>query len=321
MEAATSSASSANPAAQFEPNIEAIKRRLIKKGVYPTPKIIHILRKKEIQKHNRKLNKIARTQETALLTPSQKQALAEESHFQTLKREYKAFNKAIEARTRRETTTTTTPSGLLVGRPWERIERAKLREIASGSKEFDGGSLKRGNLKELKVLFEDDLKWVLENDVEVEDDDWLKGGKQSAWNPPTGRRDEREAIRFLVARLSGRDVTARDWKLTRIMKQSRLLFTEGQLLRIVEGLGDRGKWEQALAVVEWAYGNKRRRDCKSKFVYTKLLSILGKERKPKEALHIFYLMHSLRRTGIYILIWLHTTALGLHSVKLVFSKS
>ncbi|XVF59262.1 hypothetical protein PTKIN_Ptkin07bG0261400 [Pterospermum kingtungense] len=74
------------------------------------------------------------------------------------------------------------------------------------------------------------------------------------------------------------------------MKQSGLQFTEWQLLRIVEGLGKNGKWRQAMAVVQWLYGNKERRDFRSRFVYTKLLSVLGKAQRPQEALRIFNLM-------------------------------
>lgn len=48
------------------------------------------------------------------------------------------------------------------------------------------------------------------------------------------------------------------------MKQSGLQFTEKQLLRIVEGLGAKGCWKQALSVVEWLYGDKERRLYKSR---------------------------------------------------------
>ncbi|XWS45137.1 hypothetical protein CRYUN_Cryun15aG0111000 [Craigia yunnanensis] len=74
------------------------------------------------------------------------------------------------------------------------------------------------------------------------------------------------------------------------MKLSGLQFIERQLLRIVEGLGKNGKWRQAMAVVQWLYGNKERKDFKSRFVYTKLLSVLGKARRPQEVLRIFNLM-------------------------------
>ncbi|XP_021666354.2 pentatricopeptide repeat-containing protein At5g67570, chloroplastic isoform X2 [Hevea brasiliensis] len=283
MEASTAPSSSPS-APQFQPNIDAIKRRLLRKGVYPTPKITRALRKKEIQKHNRKLTKMAQTQQPPPLTTPQKQALAEESHFQTLKREYRCFTKAIKTETRSGS------SGLLVGRPWEGIERARLREFASGNKEFNGPKLKTENLRELKEIFEDGLTWVLDNDIEIEDDGWLRSENKREFDPFKRRRNDREAIRFLVNRLSSREVTLRDWKLARIMKQSGLRFSEGQLLKIVEELGEKGKWEQAMVIVKWVYNDKDRRDCKSRFVYTKLLSVLRKERRPQEALRIFNLM-------------------------------
>ncbi|KAF2295572.1 hypothetical protein GH714_033221 [Hevea brasiliensis] len=230
---------------------------------------------------------MAQTQQSPPLTTPQKQALAEESHFQTLKREYRCFTKAIKTETRSGS------SGLLVGRPWESIERARLREFASGNKEFNGPKLKTENLRELKEIFEDGLTWVLDNDIEIEDDGWLRSENKREFDPFKRRRNDREAIRFLVNRLSSREVTLRDWKLARIMKQSGLRFSEGQLLKIVEELGEKGKWEQAMVVVKWVYNDKDRRDCKSRFVYTKLLSVLRKERRPQEALRIFNLMRVL----------------------------
>lgn len=187
MEAAVASSSSSLP--QFEPNIEAIKRRLLKRGVYPTPKIVHNLRKKEIQKHNRKLNKDVESQRQALFV------LEEESHFQALKHEYKEFNKAISEERRGES-----GGGLLVGKPWERIERVKLKEIGSGSREFNGGKLKRENLRQLKEVFEGNLKWVFDDDIDVEDSDWLRSGSEEKWDPAKRWRGEGEAIRFLVDR-------------------------------------------------------------------------------------------------------------------------
>ncbi|XP_039032040.1 pentatricopeptide repeat-containing protein At5g67570, chloroplastic isoform X2 [Hibiscus syriacus] len=269
---------------QFEPNTETIKRKLLRKGVHPTPKLIRTLTKREILKHNRKTKQQSQS-ETPSLTASDLQSLAEQSHFLTLKREYKRFSKALNSKTERQG-----PS--LVGNPWERIEGAKLRDLASENEEFHGERLKRQNLKELREMFEEDLRWVLEDDVEVEEDDWLlPAEKQERDLDPSKRwRNEKEAIRFLVDRLSEREITERHWKFVRIMKQSGLQFTEWQLLRIVEGLGKKGNWRQAMAVVQWLYGNKECKDFKSRFVYTKLLSVLGKARRPREALGIFKLM-------------------------------
>ncbi|CAN1777477.1 Pentatricopeptide repeat-containing protein At5g67570, chloroplastic, partial [Linum perenne] len=232
---------------KFQPNVEIIKRRLLNKGVEPTPKIIHTLRKKEIQKHNRRLNKINRTQQLQPLTESEKQILSEVSHFQTVEREYKAFTEAVESKGRNEEENRVR----LVGRPWESMDRVRLKEVASGSKEFDGGKLKRENLMELKETFQGNLTWLLNDDVDFEDDETERSVKESNWEPSIRKRSEGEAIRFLVHKLCCKEVTLKDWKLARMMKQSGLEFTEGQLLKIVETLGAKRKWKQALSAVGW----------------------------------------------------------------------
>ncbi|OMP01796.1 hypothetical protein COLO4_11581 [Corchorus olitorius] len=272
------------PPPQFEPNTENIKRKLLRKGVYPTPRIVRTLRKREIQKHNRKAKKSQ--PETPPPSASELQSLAEESHFLTLKREYKRFSKALNGKKEPRTTSS------LVGKPWERIERAELAELVSKTGEFDGEGLKTENLVELREMFEEDLRWVLDDDVDVEEDDWLltSGKPEREWDPSKRWRNEKEAIRVIVDRLSEREITEKHWKFVRIMKQSGLQFTEWQMLRIVEGLGKKGKWRQAMAVVQWLYGKKEHGDFKSRFVYTKLLSVLGKARRPQEALGVYNLM-------------------------------
>ena len=66
-------------------------------------------------------------------------------------------------------------------------------------------------------------------------------------------------------RLSVREITRKDWKFTRMMKQSELKFTEFQLLKILGGLGDQGCWKQAMEVVEWVYSRKEHRHYKSRY--------------------------------------------------------
>ncbi|TXG59931.1 hypothetical protein EZV62_014504 [Acer yangbiense] len=264
----------------FEPNIDKIKHKLLQHGVFPTPKILRNIRKKEIQKHKRKLAKIQSNDPNPPLTESQQQALDEEEHFHTLKREYKHFTRAITAKNGDE----------LIGKPWERIERLKFRELASGSKEFVGHNLKKENLRELKQMFEEDLNWVLDNDIQLDDDYGSLGGENREFDPAKRWRSEADAIRVLVDRLSAREITLNNWKFVRIMKQSGLQFSESQLLKIVEGLGCKGSWRPAMSVVEWVYGRKEQRDLKSRFVYTKLMAILGKARRPQEVLDIFNLM-------------------------------
>ncbi|XP_057491695.1 pentatricopeptide repeat-containing protein At5g67570, chloroplastic isoform X1 [Actinidia eriantha] len=259
-----------------DPTTDKIKQNLLNKGVYPTPKIIHNLRKKHLQKSLRKSNR-RRASHPPPLTASQKQVLDDEAHFQALKFEYKNFTHAIDAK------------ASMVGKPWERLERHKLRDLASSSKEYGGEKLRSEHLRELSEFLErdcDKFRWLLEDDIEMEEG-WLERENRN-WAPR--KRDEVEAIQFLVDKLSGADLSLKDWKFSRMMKKSELQFTEGQLLRIVEGLGERGQWRQALSVVEWVYSSKEHRHYKSRFVYTKLLAVLGKGRRPREALQIFDLM-------------------------------
>nr|XP_027192449.1 pentatricopeptide repeat-containing protein At5g67570, chloroplastic isoform X2 [Cicer arietinum] len=91
-------------------------------------------------------------------------------------------------------------------------------------------------------------------------------------------------------RLCDREIGAKDWKFSRLMKLSGLPFTEGQLLTILEMLSAKRCWKQALSVIQWVYNSKDQRHNQSRFVYTKLLAVLGKARRPKEALNMFNLM-------------------------------
>ncbi|KAF0928165.1 hypothetical protein E2562_038071 [Oryza meyeriana var. granulata] len=74
------------------------------------------------------------------------------------------------------------------------------------------------------------------------------------------------------------------------MKKADLIYNEDNLLQILEGLEARGNWRQALSVTEWVYNENIYKHRKSRFVYTKLLSILGKARRPTEALRVFTIM-------------------------------
>ncbi|XP_020235014.1 pentatricopeptide repeat-containing protein At5g67570, chloroplastic isoform X1 [Cajanus cajan] len=268
----------AHPVAQFRPDTDKIRRKLVEKGVHPTPKIVHTLRKKEIQKHNRKL----KSQPPPPLTPAQTQALSEEQHFRTLKREFTRVMKA---------TASHDGARVMAGKPWEGIQKVDFLEKTWASKDLGVQKLKRESLTELKEMFEarkkDELKWVFDADLEI-DEVWFDEGYGVRSKTP--KRSESDVIKFLVHRLSDREITMRDWKFSRMMKLSGLPFTEVQLLRIVELLGVKRCWKQALSVVQWVYNYKDHRKFQSRFVYTKLLAVLGKAGRPKEALQIFNMM-------------------------------
>ncbi|CAA0841059.1 Pentatricopeptide repeat-containing protein -chloroplastic [Striga hermonthica] len=255
------------------PNVDKIKQKLLKRGVEPSPKILHNLRKKELQKSNRRLAKQA-SKMPPPLTDAQKQSLLEELHFQTIKSEYKKFT--------RENTK-------LVGKPWEKLERIRLRELAGEEMEYGGERLNQEHLSELSDVIElerDKFSWLLDNDIELEEG--LVENDGTKWAPP--KRREPESINLLIHRLSGTELSVKDWKFTRMMRYSGLQFTEDQMLKIVEGLGNKGQWRHAVSVVEWVYNSKEHKHFRSRFVYTKLLKVLGRARKASESLKVFNLM-------------------------------
>ncbi|KAH7520306.1 hypothetical protein FEM48_Zijuj08G0130100 [Ziziphus jujuba var. spinosa] len=207
------------PPPQFEPDIEKIKRKLINKSVNPTPKIIHTLRKKEIQKHNRKLKR-HRPSTIPTSHGAQEQALDEEFHFQSLN----------------------ASKGLQQSRESENW--CCCWEWRWG---FDG----RDAMAEAGK----------NDDIEIKEE-WFDG-EQRAWDPLKRRRSEVETIRFLSIGLVV-------WSLA-------------------EGTGSFQDDEKSCL-----YGSVY---AFCRFVYTKLLAILGKARRPREALDIFNLMR--RDCSIY----------------------
>lgn len=188
---ASASAAHLPPTPQFQPDIDKIKRRLLKYGVSPTPKIVHNLRRKSIQKHNRKQNRISKQSSNSLhLDDAENQVVSEDAEFRRLKIEYREFNRAADA---------------MVGVPWEGVERIQLRELSSGSEEFKGAVVRRESLRELGEMFEErnreELQWLLDDDVEVEEGSLEKEGSGLV-HRKRKTRTEAEEVRFLVARFA-----------------------------------------------------------------------------------------------------------------------
>ncbi|RWR77960.1 pentatricopeptide repeat-containing protein, chloroplastic isoform X1 [Cinnamomum micranthum f. kanehirae] len=235
------SLSSQNPS-PFQPNTEKIKRRLLKKGVFPTPKIVRTLQKKETLKLIRKSKRLEKP-----LPESQKLEMEDEAHFQTVAREYRTVMRAFKG-------DKNAPPAL--GLPWEGAKGIALRELASGNGEFGGDKLKGEGLVDLKEMLAErkskDYRWLLDDDLEEEgfeeEQNLIKREKDFS---PKRQIGDNERIRMLIDRLSTGNLSMSDWKFSRLMNQSGIQFTERNLLRIVGGLGARGHWRHALSIVEW----------------------------------------------------------------------
>ncbi|KAL0921747.1 hypothetical protein M5K25_008852 [Dendrobium thyrsiflorum] len=269
----------------FEPNLEVIKQRLLRKGVVTTPKILHTLRKKEIQKYLRRSKKLNKQEENLPLTEPQMRALEEDKLFRNATAEYRAVMAEVDSK--REITRE------LVGRPWKRLSGVDMVKLGSEADALLEKKLNVECLEELrKVLVERNgeiLKWFID-DADVES--FEVGGEESRAKAMNRRHSmermsDDERIQLLARRLSSTNLSMQDWKFSRLMKHSGLLFSEMCMLEIIEELGALRNWKQALSIVKWVYNQQEYKNCRSRFVYTKLLSVLGKERRHREALKIF----------------------------------
>ncbi|KAK1323431.1 Pentatricopeptide repeat-containing protein [Acorus calamus] len=261
-----------------EPNMEHLKQRLLRKGVTPTPKILHALRKKELQKSIRRSSKnlSSSTTTTTISQTLETPIPDEEALYRTISREYRVFNAELASRDR------------MVGKPWEgrsdTDDGLRKNFAGLGEEEFGGRGLKEEHLKELREMF---IKRMLFDD-DLESIDGGEEGFGGVKGVPLKRRfSDEDAIQFLVDKLRRANLSKQDWKFLRMMKQSGLRFTEPCMLRIVESLGEFGEWRHALSVVEWVYAEKEYKHSQSRFVYTKLLAVLGKARRPNEALQVY----------------------------------
>ncbi|ONK65740.1 uncharacterized protein A4U43_C06F440 [Asparagus officinalis] len=98
--------------------------------------------------------------------------------------------------------------------------------------------------------------------------------------PRVLRMEMEERIQKLAKRLNATDVDMPEWQFSKMMHGANIKFTEHSILRVVQILGALGNWKRTLQVVQWL----------SRYIYTSVLDVLGKAKRPTEALNIFYTM-------------------------------
>lgn len=104
------------------------------------------------------------------------------------------------------------------------------------------------------------------------------------------RMEMEERIEKLAKWLNAKDVNMPEWQFSKMMHSANIKFTDHTILRVVQILGALGNWRRVLQVVEWLHSRERFTSYKSRYIYTTVLDVLGKARRPTEALNIFYAM-------------------------------
>ncbi|WVZ69308.1 hypothetical protein U9M48_018114 [Paspalum notatum var. saurae] len=106
------------------------------------------------------------------------------------------------------------------------------------------------------------------------------------------RMEMEEKIQKLASQLNATDVNTPEWKFSKMIHDAKIKFSDHSILRIVQMLGRYGNWKRVLQVVEWLQSRERFKSYKSRYIYTTVLDVLGKAKRPVEALNVFYTMQN-----------------------------
>ncbi|MCL7048136.1 hypothetical protein MKW94_015128 [Papaver nudicaule] len=148
-------------------------------------------------------------------------------------------------------------------------------------------------------------KSIRENLIKYEDDESDVGMERSAFKsfevftdikgmPRVSRQEMEERIQNLAKWLNGADINLPEWMFSKMMRSAKIRFTDHSLLRVIQVLGRFGNWRRVLQVIEWFQSRERFKSHKPKYIYTAALDVLGKSKRPVEALNIFHAMRQER---------------------------
>lgn len=108
--------------------------------------------------------------------------------------------------------------------------------------------------------------------------------------PRLPRMEMDERIQKLANSLNGADVEMPEWMFSKMMRSARIIFTDHSISRVIQILGKFGNWRRVLQVIEWLQIRDRFKSHKLRYIYTTALNVLGKARRPVEALNVFNAM-------------------------------
>ncbi|MCD9637935.1 hypothetical protein HAX54_021486 [Datura stramonium] len=108
--------------------------------------------------------------------------------------------------------------------------------------------------------------------------------------PRVTKAEMEERIQKLAKCLNGADIDMPEWMFSQMMRSAQIKFSDHSILRIIQILGRFGNWRRVLQVIEWLRSRERFKSHKLRYIYTAALDVLGKARRPVEALNLFHAM-------------------------------
>ncbi|XP_010460866.1 PREDICTED: pentatricopeptide repeat-containing protein At1g30610, chloroplastic-like [Camelina sativa] len=108
--------------------------------------------------------------------------------------------------------------------------------------------------------------------------------------PATSRVEMEDRIEKLAKVLNGADINMPEWLFSKAIRSAKIRYTDFTVMRLIHFLGKLGNWRRVLQVIEWIQRQDRYKSNKLRIVYTTALNVLGKSRRPVEALNVFHAM-------------------------------
>ncbi|XP_044496901.1 pentatricopeptide repeat-containing protein At1g30610, chloroplastic-like [Mangifera indica] len=133
---------------------------------------------------------------------------------------------------------------------------------------------------------DDDRSWEMERAAFK----FVEEGNDFMDKPRVARVDMEERIQKLARQLNGTDIDVPEWMFSKMMRSARIRFSDHSILRVIQILGKLRNWRRVLQVIEWLQMRERFKSHRLKFIYTTALNVLGKARRPVEALNVFHAM-------------------------------
>ncbi|KAF7852200.1 hypothetical protein BT93_L5355 [Corymbia citriodora subsp. variegata] len=110
--------------------------------------------------------------------------------------------------------------------------------------------------------------------------------------PRVSRMEMEDRIQKLAKWLNGADIDMPEWMFSKIIRSAKIKFCDYSVLRVIQILGKLGNWRRVLQVIEWLQMRERFKSNRLRHIYTAALDVLGKARRPVEALNLFQLMQN-----------------------------
>ncbi|XVF71664.1 hypothetical protein PTKIN_Ptkin12aG0057800 [Pterospermum kingtungense] len=108
--------------------------------------------------------------------------------------------------------------------------------------------------------------------------------------PRVSKMEMEERVQKLAKSLNGADIDMPEWMFSKMMRSAKIKFSDYWILRVIQILGKLGNWRRVLQLIEWLEMRERFKSFRLRDIYTTALDVLGKARRPVEALNIFHLM-------------------------------